>query len=246
MAGWDPIHAREKPRLRILIVARDKAEGSAIHGALQSAEADCIVETSGSQALEYTRREKYDLLLLDAQMSSPDGLQLARLIRRGGLNSRTPIILMSEQRVPEMMIRAFESGANFFLYKPFDRTGLMRVLRAARGPIEQERRRFLRVQVRCHVVLLRGKERAEGKTLDLSLEGMLVETPVAWCTGSKLQLNLELVPGQEPWEASGKVVRLAGPNRMGIQLDPPKAEESAQLQAFLLPLILKSLGESAA
>jgi CheY-like chemotaxis protein len=238
----------QKPRLRlrILIVDHDKAEGSAVRAALQSAEADCILETSGSQALEFVRREKYDLIVLDAQMSAPDGLQLAKLIRRGGLNSRTPIILLSEQSIPEAMTRAFESGANFFLYKPFDRTGLMRVLRAAHSPIEQERRRFLRVSVRCHVVLTRGKERAEGETLDLSLEGMLVETPVAWATGSKLRLALELVPGEEPWPASGKVVRLAGPNRMGIQFEPPKAEESARLQAFLLPLILQSLGENAA
>ncbi|HUK52098.1 MAG TPA: response regulator [Candidatus Binatia bacterium] len=235
----------QKPRLRLRILAmdHDRVEGNAIRSALQSAEADCILETSGSQGLEFLKREKYDLVILDAHMSAPDGLQLARLIRRGGLNSRTPIILLGERSMPEATTRAFESGANFFLYKPFDRTGLMRALRAARGPIEQERRRFLRIQVRCHVVLLRGKERVEGETLDLSLEGMLVETPAAWATGSKLRLALELVPGEEPWEASGKVVRLAGPNRMGIQLDPPKSEESARLQTFLLPLILKSLGE---
>jgi len=238
----------QKPRLRlrILIVVRERTDGNAVRATLQSADADCILETSGSQALEFLRREKYDLIMLDAQMSSPDGLQLARLIRRSGLNSRTPIILLSDPGPPELLTRAFESGSNFVLYKPFDRTGLMRVLRAARGPIEQERRRFLRVNVRCHVALLRGSERAEGVTLDLSLEGMLVETQVSWATGSKLRLTLELVPGQEPWQASGRVVRLAGPNRMGIQLDPPKAEESAQLQTFLLPLILKSLEESPA
>jgi DNA-binding response OmpR family regulator len=233
-------------RLRILVVDHDKAEGNAVRSALQSAEADCILETSGSQALEFMRREKYDLILLDAQMGAPDGLQLARLIRRGGLNSHTPIILLSESSVPEAMTRAFDSGANFFLYKPFDRTGLMRVVRAAHGPIEQERRRFLRVSVRRHVVLLRGKEIAQGHKLDLSLEGMLVDTAVAWATGSKLRVSLELTPGEPQWEASGKVVRLAGPNRMGIQLDPPKNEESAQLQTFLLPLILKSLEEKAA
>jgi CheY-like chemotaxis protein len=230
-------------KLRILIVDDEEGVGDAIRAALQAADVDCVLETNATQAAESLCREKYDAIVLDAQMPPPGGLELARRVRSGGLNSRTPIIFVGGQETPDEMTRAFQSGANFFLFKPFDRAQLIQVLRAARGPIEQERRRFLRVAVRRHVVLLRGEERGEGETLDLSLEGMLVETAAAWATGSKIRVLLELTEGDEPLPASGKIARLAGPNKMGIQLDRLPEEESARLQDFLLPLILKSLGD---
>ena len=230
-------------RLRILIVEDEKSTGEAIRAVLEAADAECRLESSAGKAEEMLGREKYDAIFLDAQMPPPGGLQLAKLIRSGGMNSYTPIIFVSGQDTAEEMTRAFQSGANLFLFKPFERDRLLRVLRAARGPIEQERRRFLRIAVRCHVALERGEERGEGETLDLSLEGMLVETRAAWPTGAKIRGRLELTPGQEPAEVSGRVVRLAGPDRVGIQFDALRGEESARLQAFLLPLILKSLGK---
>lgn len=229
-------------RLNILVVDDQAAVAETMRSALQDADVHCV-PAAGGEAAEHLRKQKYDAIVLDAQMPTPGGMELARQIRSGGLNSRTPIIFVSGEDTAEEMTRAFESGANLFLFKPFDRARLLQVLRAARGPIEQERRRFLRVSVRRHVILLRGEERGEGQTLDLSLEGMLVETPTTWPTGARLKVRLEIAEGEEPLHATGKITRLAGPNKMGIQLDRLPDEQSAQLQSFLFPLILKSLGE---
>jgi hypothetical protein len=54
----------------------------------------------------------------------------------------------------------------------------------------------------------------------------------------RLRLNILVVDDQ-----AAKITRLAGPNKMGIRLDRLPDEQSARLQNFLLPLILKSLGE---
>jgi DNA-binding response OmpR family regulator len=230
-------------RFRVLIVDADKASCDTIQSVIVASNLEAVTETSSSRAAEYLRREKYDALFLELHMPAPDGLQLTKLARSSGMNRRTPIIMVSGQNAPDSMSRAFEAGANFFLFKPFDRGRLMRVVRAAHGPIEQERRRFLRVEVARHVSLQAGDEKVEGTTVDLSLQGMLVEAPRMFPVGSQVRVRLEVAAGQKPVSSTGKVVRHARQNHMGIELEPLAGEDAERLQAFLLPLILKSAGE---
>jgi len=230
-------------RFRVLIVDADKASCDTIQSAIVASNLEAVTETSSSRAAEYLREEKYDALVLELHMPAPDGLQLARMARTSGMNRRTPIIMVSGQNAPDSMSRAFEAGANFFLFKPFDRGRLMRVVRAAHGPIEQERRRFLRVAVARHVALQSADDKVEGSTVDLSLQGMLVETPRILPVGTQVRVRLETAAGQKAIIATGKVVRQASHNRMGIELDPLTGEDADRLQAFLLPLILKSVAE---
>jgi DNA-binding response OmpR family regulator len=229
-------------KFRVLIVDADKASCDTIQSAIVASKLEAVTETSSSRAAEYLRKEKYDALVLELQMPAPDGLQLARLARTSGMNRRTPIIMVSGQNAPDSMSRAFEAGANFFLFKPFDRGRLMRVVRAAHGPIEQERRRFFRVVVARHVALQSADDNVEGTTVDLSLQGMLVETPRIFPVGTQVKVRLEVAAGQKAIIATGKVVRHASQNRMGVELDPLTGEDADRLQAFLLPLILKSVG----
>jgi two-component system, chemotaxis family, chemotaxis protein CheY len=229
-------------RLKVLIVDADSASCETMHTAMVASNLDAITETDSGRAAESLTREKYDALFFELRMPAPDGAQLARTARSSGLNRRTPIIMVSGQDAPDAMSRAFEAGANFFLYKPFDRGRLMRVLRAAHAPIEQERRRFHRVQVSKRVSVECGADKLEGTTIDLSLQGMLVEVPRAFVVGSQVKLRLD-VGGQRPVNAAGKIVRVAAPTKMGIELEGLSGDDAERLQAFLLPLILKSVGE---
>jgi CheY-like chemotaxis protein len=230
-------------KLRVLIVDADKASCDSIQSVMAASNLDAVAETSSSRAAEFLRKERYDALFLELHMPSPDGLQLAKIARTSGMNRRTPIIMVSGQNAPDSMSRAFEAGANFFVFKPFDRSRLMRVLRAAHAPIEQERRRFHRVEVVRHVAVQCGDEMLDGKTVDLSLQGMLVEAPRMFPVGSQVKVRLEIATGQKPVSGTGKVVRQAGQNRMGIELDGLTGDDGERLQSFLLPLLLKSVGE---
>jgi len=229
-------------KLRVLIVEGDRSTGEAIQTAVTASNLDAVLEPTSSRAAEYLRQEKYDALFFDMQLAGPDGVQLARLARASGLNRRTPIIMVANGTSPDAMSRAFEAGANFFLFKPFDRSRLLRVLRVAQAPIEQERRRFHRVQVALAVAIHLGDQQVNGKTVDLSLQGMLVEAPRLFPSGSAVRVKLELERGRKPVTITGKVVRHAASNRMGIELDALGHEENDRMQAFLLPLILKSAG----
>ncbi len=247
-------------RLRVLVVDDDPAVCEVIQTVLASAGLDAVAETKSGRAMEITKKDKFDAIFLDVRMPSPDGVELARQIRATGMNQKTPVIMITGDERRETLTRGFEAGANFFLFKPIDKSRLLRVVRAARGPIQQERRRFQRVRVSCPVRLESDGRQISGRTVDLSLNGILVEAGSIFAQGTVVEIRLELQPAapagaaksspgwkphkpNKPLEAAGKIMRVGPECRMGIRIEKISAAESQRLQDFLLPLILKSVPE---
>jgi DNA-binding response OmpR family regulator len=200
---------------------------------------DALALTKSAEAEENLRREKFAVALFDLRMPSPDGLELARQARRSGINQMTPVILMSDDQSPSATAQGFAAGASFFLYKPIDKGRLLALVRATQGVIEQERRRFRRVPLQAKVRIGFDKEEWDCETIDISLNGMLIQAPVALPPGSSVRVSLYLAPHAKPIVGYGSVVRLLAGNRMGIQLNHLTVAESGRLQDFLLPLILR-------
>ena len=80
-------------------------------------------------------------------------------------------------------------------------------------------------------------------TLDISLNGMLVQAPRVFPVGSLVQVSLDLSPGTPPVRAAARVVRVVGDNCMGIQLENAGMTETERLQKFLPPLISATIDE---
>lgn len=116
-----------KPRVLVvddvelnLIVAR------AMIGALG---ADVVSSTSGPEALELLRKERFALVLMDCHMPEIDGYEVTRRVRgAAGINRNTPIVALSASAFAEDRRRALESGMNDFAPKPIELNGLRSVL----------------------------------------------------------------------------------------------------------------------
>jgi CheY-like chemotaxis protein len=227
---------------RALIVDDEPAVCELIEGVLVSTGLDVISLTKSTDAPAMLRDEKFAVVLLDFRMAKPSGLELARLMRASGINLMTPIIFMSDDQSVAAVSEGFAAGGSLFLYKPIDKTRLLRLARTSQGAIEHERRRFLRVNIRCRVWIGFDQEEWDFETIDLSLSGMLVQGSRTLPQGSFVRIRLETAPNQKPIVGSGYVVRVVGENRMGIQLSRLPAAENIRLQEFLLPLILQNTG----
>jgi DNA-binding response OmpR family regulator len=224
---------------RALVVDDEPAVCGLIQSVLIGAGLDCLGLTRSTEAGEHLRREKFAVALFDFRMPSPDGLELVRQARGPGINQMTPIILMSDDQNTSATAQGFAAGASFFLYKPIDKTRLLALVRATQGVIEHERRRFRRVPFQTRVRVGFDKEEWDCETIDVSLNGMLIKAPVSLPPGSSVRVRLYLAPQAKPIVGHGSVVRLLSGNRMGIQLNHLTVAESARLQDFLLPLILR-------
>jgi len=80
----------------------------------------CRVATvlSGEEALDILRRKRFDAIVSDYQMPVMDGLDLLRQLRESGVD--IPFILFTGRGREEVVVRAFELGADFYLQKGGD------------------------------------------------------------------------------------------------------------------------------
>jgi CheY-like chemotaxis protein len=224
---------------RALVVDDDAAVCEFVRGILGATGVEVLTLTNSAEAVEHLQREKFAVALFDLRMPPPDGTELTRIARGPGINQMTPIILVSDDQHVSAVSEGFSAGASFFLYKPIDKSRLLHLIGATQGAIEQEKRRFRRVELRSRVRLGYEQQEWVGETVDVSLNGMLVTGPGSVAAGTTVKVNLHLAPDMKPIVGSGSVMRVLSANRMGIQLNQLTMAESGRLQEFLLPLILQ-------
>lgn len=223
---------------RALIVDDEPAMCLLMQDVLESTGMHSLTLTRGADAPAHLQSEKFDVVILDFRMPVPDGVDLTRQIRRLGINQMTPVILVSDEQHLAAMSEGFEAGASFFLYKPIDKSRLLKLVRATQGSIEHERRRFRRVPQRSRIQLQFDGRHLEGETVDVSLNGMLVKVHPTLPAGSSVHFSLFLNPGAEPILGIGTVMRVIGVDQVGIQIDRLSKSESGRLHEFLLPKIV--------
>ena len=78
------------------------------------------VETAGGglEAMEKCRQKKYDLILLDHRMPEPDGIETFKVIRTDGLNTETPVIMLTANVVSGAEEEYEQLGFAGYLSKP--------------------------------------------------------------------------------------------------------------------------------
>lgn len=84
-------------KLRILAVDDNSISLAAIEQELKK-EYEVIPVNSGSRALQYLRREKPDLILLDIQMAQKDGIETLREIREMEKCKDIPVIMLTSKQ----------------------------------------------------------------------------------------------------------------------------------------------------
>jgi len=116
----------------------------------------------------------------------------------------------------------------------------LNLVRVSHSVNRVEKRRFHRVSVQRKAELEANGSILAGETVDLSLNGLLLRTSGAFPAGSHVRVRLILNSGKPPVVTSGIVARVPSPNSMGIHFESIGANESKQLQDFLLPLMITS------
>src|SRR5687767_14264016 len=81
---------------------------------------------SVTKALELTRDEKFDVLIIDSRLTDGDGVELCRAIRRS--DGETPIMFYSGLGYEKDKQEAFDAGAQDYLVKPVDNSLLVKRL----------------------------------------------------------------------------------------------------------------------
>jgi DNA-binding response OmpR family regulator len=90
---------------------------------------------TGRAALDFLRREKPDLLILDIMLPDVDGLEICKAMRNSVELSQMPVIFLTARASEADRIIGLELGANDYIVKPFFvRELVARVKTQLRGP----------------------------------------------------------------------------------------------------------------
>jgi CheY-like chemotaxis protein len=107
----------------ILVVEDDAVSSALIDGFLNDAGYEAIAVNDGADALMELGRRQFDLLVLDINIPTLDGLRLFEIMIQKGID--TPAIFVTGTASPEIEARSLELGAADFLRKPIRKEALL-------------------------------------------------------------------------------------------------------------------------
>lgn len=106
------------PKKKIVLAEDNSTLSLLLKFRLEKEGYELFMATDGKQAVDLIENEHPDLVLSDVMMPFISGLEVISHLRNK-LNLDTPIIVFSSAGQEEMVLKAFNLGANDFMGKPF-------------------------------------------------------------------------------------------------------------------------------
>lgn len=122
----------------LILLAEDNAANILTIGEyLESHEYIVVVARDGLEALEKTEAIQPDIILMDIQMPSLDGLEATRRLRANPSFAATPIIALTALAMPGDRERCLAAGANEYMSKPVKLKSLVKMIQGFLDAKEQ-------------------------------------------------------------------------------------------------------------
>ncbi len=114
--------------LNILVIEDETRLADALGHILEGAGYIVDVVYDGEDAFSYGMNSLYDAILLDVMLPKRNGFDVAKDLRRNGIN--TPIIMLTARSTKEDIIQGLDNGADDYITKPFEPEELLARVRA--------------------------------------------------------------------------------------------------------------------
>ena len=114
--------------MRALIVEDDRALARTLGEMLKSAYFESDISYDGESGLDNGLSDTYDLIVLDIMLPKKDGFAVAKELRRAKID--TPILMLTARTETGDKVRGLDSGADYYLTKPFEMSELLACVRA--------------------------------------------------------------------------------------------------------------------
>ena len=169
-----------------------------------------------------------DIVVVDRELPRSDRLVAA--LREDPSTRGVSIVVAARGDFEPGEVDLLEAGANAILRLPAGPEWDERLPRLLDVP----ERREARFTVHFDVDAGGGPgEPASATALNLSVSGMLLESPVALAVGDEVELRFRIPDEDALLAATARVVRLAGPGQYGVEFRRVAGDASDRLRAFV-------------
>lgn len=163
--------------MRILIVEDQKNLANTLADIMT--ENNHIADTSfdGESGLDNALTGIYDAIILDVMLPGLDGFEIVRRLRKESVH--TPIIMLTAKTELGDRVKGLDSGADYYLTKPFEVAELLACLRAVlrrKGEVQMEEASFGDLTLNLSTTeLICGERRVRLGSKELELMRLLME-----------------------------------------------------------------------
>ncbi|MCA9113352.1 MAG: response regulator, partial [Planctomycetaceae bacterium] len=119
--------------LRILLAEDTPANQKVVKAILTKRGHQVDIADNGREAMDLHQQQDYDLILMDVQMPTMDGLQATEAIRQLASTNKAniPIIAMTAHARREDRQKCFNAGMDAYIAKPIDARGLLKLIESS-------------------------------------------------------------------------------------------------------------------
>jgi two-component system response regulator MprA len=114
--------------MNILVVEDDAEMAELLVCGLREESHDVDLARDGGAALRLSEANSFDLILLDVMIPGPDGLEVARRLRRRG--EQAPLLMLTARDALPEIVKGLDAGADDYMTKPFSFAELLARIRA--------------------------------------------------------------------------------------------------------------------
>jgi CheY-like chemotaxis protein len=169
------------------------------------------------------------LVIIDSDlMEAPE---LVQSLRDDAATRSSSIVVIARGDFDPDEIELLEAGANAILRLPPSEEWTQRLQRLIDVPIRKQTR--LAVDLKVETLATGAPLPAPGEAVNLSTRGMLLETRAALSAGDDVGLSFSLSDGRDDVHAGGRVVRLAGVSRFGVEFTELEDDTPPRIARFL-------------
>ena len=114
--------------MKILVIEDERLLAESIRAVLEQKGFEVETVYDGETGAEYALTGIYDLLILDVMMPGMNGFEVAKTVR--SRRCATPILMLTALGGIDDRVRGLNSGADYYLTKPFDTRELLACINA--------------------------------------------------------------------------------------------------------------------
>jgi two-component system, OmpR family, copper resistance phosphate regulon response regulator CusR len=129
--------------MHVLIVEDEPEMARLLMGGLREEDYEVSLAKDGSEAIEISALESFDIILLDLMLPKVGGLEVARCLRRR--EQETPVLMLTARDALPDIVKGLDAGADDYLTKPFSFVELLARMRALLRRKEFRRKNVLEV-----------------------------------------------------------------------------------------------------